>query len=265
MSCEGGLAPALHSQVLGRGPARVLALHCGLGQGGMWAALARQLDGIARLDAPDLPGHGRSPDFPEGADVHDVATSACRPFMAAGTHLLGHSFGATVALRLALDSPAQVASLTLVEPVLFAAARGTVEYDRQQAAEAGHLALFHAGDVAGAARQFNRLWGGGAPWDSIPAAARAEMTRRMPFIVATEPSLWQDCHGLLHPGRLEALTCPVLLLRGADSRAVVACIHRGLMDRLPHAVETVVQGAGHMLALTHAEQVARALVPRLAG
>lgn len=46
-----------------------------------------------------------------------------RAALGAPVDVIGHSFGATVALRLALERPELVRSLVLVEPVLFAAAK----------------------------------------------------------------------------------------------------------------------------------------------
>lgn len=66
----------------------------------------------------DLRGHGRTEvptdgDHSTGTQVADLAalTADLGPF-----HLVGHSFGALVALRFALANPHRVASLTLVEP-----------------------------------------------------------------------------------------------------------------------------------------------------
>lgn len=254
----GGAARPLHSRTFGSGPARVLALHCGLGHGGMWRAVASALGGAAQVEAPDLPGHGRSAPFPEGCDVQEAALAACRPLLVPGSHLVGHSFGATVALRLALAAPRAIASLTLVEPVFFAAARGCPEFVAHRAAEEVYFAACARGDTQTGARQFNRLWGA-APWDSLPAKARQDMAAGMRFVVATEPSLWQDCHGVLAPGRLETLTCPVTFIRGTETLPIIAAVHRGLRARLPRATETVIPGAGHMLTMTHAAEVAARL------
>lgn len=259
MPRDGGAVRPLHSRTFGSGPARILALHCGLGHGGMWKAFAGALGDAAHVVAPDLPGHGRSADFPDGIDVHEAATAACRPFMAPGTHLVGHSFGATVALRLALEDPGAAASLTLVEPVFFAAARHSAEYHRHRAAEEAYFESDASGEAMEAARQFNRLWGGGVRWDSFPGKVRKDMAARMGFVVATEPSLWQDCHGLLAPGGLETIACPVRFLRGADTLPIIAEVHSVLRARLPQATEMVVPDAGHMLVLTHPEPVAEAV------
>ena len=248
----------LHITTLGNGPTPVLALHCGLGRGSMWKGVVRHAPHMT-ITAPDLPGHGRSPAFPENIDVHDAATDAVRPLVREGAHLAGHSFGATVALRLALDSPERIASLTLVAPVFFAAAAGTAEHPRHRAAEQHFFDVYQSGDMLAAARVFNRLWGGGVPWDSFPVEVQQGMAQGMPFVAATEPSLWGDCHGLLVPGRLEALTCPVTFLRGEETVPIIAEVHRGLMARLPQAREVVVPGAGHMVTLTHAGAVAEAM------
>jgi pimeloyl-ACP methyl ester carboxylesterase len=236
----------------------MLLLHCGLGSGAMWKAVVDHLGAGFAARAPDLPGHGRSPGWGTG-DVHTQATETVRPFLREGTRLVGHSFGATVALRLALEVPWRISGLTLVEPVLFAAARGRAEWDALRAREAEVEMLCDAGDTVTAARVFHGRWGGGAAWERLPAPARNEMARKMPFIVDCGPSLWDDRHGLLAPGGLERIACPVGLVRGAQTQPVIADIHGGLMARLPQARETVVQGAGHMAVATHPAAVAEAI------
>ncbi len=246
-----GAGDALHWRSWGEGPAQVLALHCGLGQGGMWKTVARDLQELCALRAPDLPGHGKSPPFPEEGDVHDAACAVLRPQIAAGTHLAGHSFGATLALRLALEAPERVASLTLIEPVFFAAAPDSgLKRDHKAAEDALYLEC-DRDNLLLAAQLFNRLWGGGASWDSFPERVQTGMARQMPFVRATEPTLWQDRAGMLAAGGLERLTMPITLIRGADTVPIIAEVHRGLMARLPQAREKVVQGAGHMVLLSH--------------
>lgn len=225
----------------------------------MWKGVAANL-ADALITAPDLPGHGRSAGFEEGRDVHDQATDAIRPLVRDGMHLVGHSFGATVALRLALESPARVTSVTLIEPVFFAAAKDSPKRAAHRIEEEAVFEAFESGDHLGAAKAFNRLWGGGSPWDSLPAPVQAGMTKGMSFVAGTEPSLWRDCHGLLEQGRLEALEAPVRLVRGARTVPIIADVHAGLMDRLPNASEAVIPGAGHMLVMTHAKEVAEAIL-----
>lgn len=257
-------AAHLHHRTIGTGGVRVLALHCGLGQGGMWKGVAAHLPETT-ITAPDLPGHGRSAPFPSDIDVHDWATDAMAPHVTGQTHLVGHSFGATVALRLALNAPQRALSLTLIEPVFFAAAPDSPTKTAHRSAEEAFFATFaDDGDLA-AARAFNRLWGGGVPWDSFKPPVQAAMAAQMDFVVRTEPSLWQDRAALLTQDRLNRLTCPIRLIRGSDSVPIIAEIHKGLLRRMPHASETVIDGAGHMLVLTHPRDVAKVIAPLLAS
>ncbi|MDA7423207.1 alpha/beta fold hydrolase [Thalassococcus lentus] len=248
----------LFSREFGNGPEAALFLHCGLGRSGMWKAVAGHLSDQLTVCAPDLPGHGRSPGWPNG-DPHDVATEAVRPFLREGMHLVGHSFGATLALRLSLEVPDAVASLTLVEPVFFAAAPSGPIRDAHRAAEEEFFAVFETGGALEAARVFNRLWGGGVPWAQFPAEAQQAMADNMPFVVGTEPSLWQDSAGLLQGAGLKTLKMPVALLRGSETVPMIAEVHKGLTERLTTAEETVVSGAAHMLVMTHPKDVADAI------
>jgi len=224
------------------------------------------------LTAPDLPGHGRSADWDGSTDFHGLTTRIAEALaLASGggapVDLLGHSFGATVALRLALERPDLVRSLTLVEPVLFAAARagGGPEFAAHQAALLPFERAIAAGDRELAAELFQALWGGDAPFNSLAEPQRRYIADRIHLIAAADPVLTQDIPGLLAPGRLESLSLPVLMIEGAKSPPVVAAIQRELIGRLPDARRVVVVGAGHMTPITHATQVAAVIADHLAA
>ena len=98
-------------------------IHCALASHETLLPLAGQIDG--RIGLMDMPGHGRSDDWDGRANYHDLLCDALTGSCAPGTHVIGHSLGATVALRLAIERPELVGRLTLIEPVYFAAAKGT--------------------------------------------------------------------------------------------------------------------------------------------
>lgn len=245
----------------------MLALHCSLSHGGEWAGVAAHLAGV-RLMAPDLPGHGRQPPW-DGAEPHGQATrqaAACAAALGAPVDVIGHSFGATVALRLALERPDLVRALVLVEPVLFAAARAA-----EDASFAAHLAgqrRFHAllaeGRLAEATAGFLADWGAGEAWDDLRPAMQDYMTARIAMVVALDPVLIGDAAGLLRYLGLESLGLPVLLVAGDQSPPIVGAIQTELARRLPMVTRAVVPGAGHMLPVTHAAELAALVMGHLA-
>lgn len=260
-----------HWRCWGEGGRPLLALHCSLAHSGVWAGVAQQLAGVS-LTAPDLPGHGRSADWDGSADFHGLTTRIAEALaLALGgggpVDLLGHSFGATVALRLALERPDLLRSLTLVEPVLFAAARagGGREFAVHEAALLPFQRAMAAGDRELAAELFQALWGGDVPFNSLAEPQRRYIADRIHLIAAADPVLTHDRPGLLAPGRLESLSLPVLMIEGAKSPAVVASIQRELLGRLPNARHVVVAGAGHMAPITHSAPVAAAIAGHLAA
>lgn len=263
----GAAAPAIRRFGSGTG-APALLLHCSLAHAGAWSGVAGHLGAALRMTAMDLPGHGRAPDWDAAQDLHAQATAMARAAMPEapdGVHLIGHSFGATVALRLALEG-APARSLTLIEPVLFAAARaaGDPAYAAHQLGMAPAQAAFEAGHRERAAALFSAVWGGGAPWGDLPPAHRAYMAERIHLVWAGTPALEDDAAGLLAPGRLEALGVPVLLVEGDRSPAVVGAVQGALAARLPDARRAIIPGAGHMAPVTHPEPVAEAIAAHLA-
>ncbi|MGR3436001.1 MAG: alpha/beta fold hydrolase [Shimia sp.] len=231
----------------------LVLLHCALARGRAWGAVP--LPG-RDVTAPDLPGHGRAPEPPEGAEYQAHAMAAALPDRP--SHVVGHSFGGTVALRMALEHPDRVTRLTLIEPVFFAAADDPAARRGNAEAFAPVAAAMEAGDREGAARAFTGIWGGGAPWASLPEAHRRYMADRIHLVIAQGPAIHDDVAGQLP--RLGEVKCPVTLVRGARSPAIVAAIHAGLMRRMPQAREVVIEGAGHMVPMTHPRAVAEAIL-----
>lgn len=266
------MTASLHIRRFGSGPRPVLALHCALGNGAGWRAMAAHLPHDRHLLAPDLPGHGRSPDLPLDADLHSAMTDLVREVArdaGAGRPIdvIGHSLGGTLALRLALEAPELVRSLTLFEPVLFSLARQAdidevgswlASYRRFETALA-------AGDRMGAAAIFLGEWGGAVPFDAMTPDQQAYVTARLDMLPRTNASLYDDHPGLTAPGRIEALTMPVLLVRGQQSPPVIGAIHRALRHRLADAREHVEPNAGHMLPISHAATLGPLVATHLEG
>jgi pimeloyl-ACP methyl ester carboxylesterase len=96
---------------------RAVLVHGG-GAGGA-AAFARQrpLADCYELVLPDRPGSGRTPAAGPQDAVRDGRLIA--DLLGDGAHLVGHSYGAVVAMVAAALRPGQVRSLTLVEPPVF--------------------------------------------------------------------------------------------------------------------------------------------------
>lgn len=247
---------ALNLRRFGAAARQAIAVHCSLAHGGEWAGVSRYLTDDATLIAPDVIGHGLSPDWDGRGDYLRVAAAAVADLVVEPVDLIGHSGGAVIALLVALDRPRLIRTLTLIEPVLFAAARGTPVWDEHQARMAPHRAAISAGHPAASARAFLQVWGDGEGYDGMAPEHRDYVEARMHLIEASEPVLSGDSGSILGPGRLEALDMPVTLLAGMTSPLIIRAIQRALELRLPDAFSALMPDAGHMAPVTHAEMVA---------
>ncbi|MEP2641218.1 alpha/beta hydrolase [Roseobacter sp.] len=242
----------------GQGARSALALHCTLAHSGAWRGLAAALEPHLSLVAVDLPGHGNSPDWDVAQDFHAQCTQTAQRYLTEPMDVIGHSFGATVALRLAVEHPRMIRSLSLIEPVFFAAALADAP-DQMAAHTTATTPCFRAlerGDARVAARLFNRFWGDGTAWSDISELTRRYMADRMHLVPAQAGAILDDNAGLLATGALTRVQMPVLLLQGDQSPAIVDAIHTSLAARLPNVRRQEIIGAGHMAPITHPKAVA---------
>lgn len=233
-----------------------LLLHCSLASSDAWRRVAEHLADDLTMTAPDLPGHGNSANWDGSGDYHKLCCEEAARFLTRRMHLIGHSFGATVALRLAVEQPDMVRSLTLIEPVFFAAAKGTAAYQQHESEFQPFVDAMRQGDKAAAARKFTELWDPGVEWERLPATLRDYLAARVDLIPASVPAIHDDNAALLQKGRLEAVLCPVLLIEGEQSPEIIFAVNDTLMARMPDVRRVRIKGVGHMAPITHPEQVA---------
>jgi len=242
----------------GAGPG-VVCLHSNASTSSQWRILMDQLSGRFRVLAPDLLGAGKSPAWPQGrvsladevALLEPVLAVAGDPFF-----LVGHSYGAALALMAALAHPGRVRALALYEPTLFClleeeapgseAAKGI----RQAARDAA--AAIDAHDHAGAARHFLDYWMGPGSWDSMPAARQAQVAASMVNVRGWASALFCEPTPLQ---AFRALNVPVLYMVGATSPASARGVARLLTQTLPQVEVHEFAGLGHMGPVTHPQVV----------
>lgn len=240
----------------------VICLHASGGSGAQWKALDQRLRGNFNVLTPDLHGHGAGPAW-NGAPADIVATDAARIAKLAANasgdvHLVGHSYGGAIALRVALYHPESVASVAVYEPV---ALRALFDYDRQHRAAVEVAAVaattrreLDAGNAERAAQHFVDYWSGAGRWTSLVPQGRATIAERMPVILAHFTSLSSDVVRLWDYANVHQ---PVLYLTGEETRVSVRRVAELLQYTLPD-VESIPMGSmGHMGPMTHADAVAQ--------
>lgn len=252
-------------QATGDGPTVVL-LHSSGSSLKQWDTLVSQLQSRFRLQAVDFHGHGATPAWPgERALRLEDDAALVAPLLSAapgGVHLVGHSYGGAIALKLAQMHPQRVNSVAVYEPVLF---RLLFDYNARHAPAREVIAAaarIHTGLLIGridrAAQHFVDYWSGEGTWEAMPLARRQTVIARMPALVPHFRALFNDTQARADLGRLQM---PILSLTGARTKASTRRIGELLRLAMPDATHEMLAGMGHMGPVTHAGAVAA----RLAG
>ena len=245
----------LYWELSGDGDPAIL-VHGSWGDHHNWDLVAPALSKSLRLATYDRRGHSISERPPGQGSIHqDVADLAAliEQLFGGPAHVIGNSFGAAIALNLAIQRPELIRSLVAHEPPLFGLLEGETQVQGALAAVQERIAavvpLLEAGDFAGGARQFVETiaFGPGA-WDQLPQATRDIFTFNAPT--------WLD--ELQEPGwmtldlkRLAAFSAPALLSSGGESPPFFPLVVQRIAAALPHARKHVFQKAGHVPHLSH--------------
>lgn len=219
-----------------------------------------RLAGRYHVLAPDSWGSGKTAEWPSDRVIRlqDEVDLLEPVFARAGASfvLVGHSYGAAVALMAALRHPGRVRALALYEPTLFAvvdarqAPPNGVDGIRNAVAAAG--AALDRGDRDLAARCFIDFWMGSGSWDATPG-------QRKPPIADSVANVRRWAHALFtEPTPAEAfagLDVPMLYMLGADTPESAQAVSRVLLPLLPRVEVVRFPGLGHMAPVTNPEAV----------
>ncbi|MGS5089359.1 alpha/beta fold hydrolase [Hydrogenophaga sp. A37] len=254
----------------GAGPG-VVCLHSNASHSGQWRELMDLLSPTCHVLAPDGYDAGKSPAWPadhqpmrlddEVALLEPVLARAGSPLV-----LVGHSYGAAVALIAALRHPGRVRALALYEPTLFSLleqetpAPNEADGIRHAVGAAGEA--LDRGDTDTAAQHFIDYWMGPGSWAATPTARKPAMAESVRQVRRWGDALFNDTTPL---AAFRTLDVPVLYMVGQRSPASAQGVARLLCDTLPRVKRLMLADLGHMGPITHPQPVNAAIAGFLNG
>ena len=234
--------------VSGSGPA-VVFLHSSLSSSRQWQPLVAQLEGDFTCINIDILGYGAA-DKVADPDNYNFTVEAERINQAINTaigdqpyHLVGHSCGGAIALKLAVEAPHRLLSLSLFEPVAFhllplgTEERAMADAFGQQVARV---------DNYKAAEMFTELWNRPGFFKALPPKMQASMANDMTKVVLDFKGLTSEQYTVADLGAIKA---PSLFLTGKYSPALSHHLAEQIISGLAQ-VKSVEILAGHMAPIS---------------
>jgi pimeloyl-ACP methyl ester carboxylesterase len=249
----------------------VIALHCSGASGRQWNKLAQSLGNCFTLIASDLIGSGAKPHWGGGHSFRlaDEAVPIIEVVDAldGAVHLVGHSYGGGVALRIARERPSRVASLSLYEPSAFHVLRsmgpdGYTALNEIRGVAGDVTRGVIAGHYRAAARCFVDYWNSEGTWAAMKPEAQADLVRYVPKAILEFGALIEEPTPLVAYRRF---AFPILLMRGEHAPAPTALVAQKLFAIIRTAVSEEISGAGHMGPFSHGDLVSEMIAAHIAA
>ncbi len=277
--------PVWYADYGGTGPV-IVCVHGLGGSSANWLAVGPALATRARVLAPDLAGHGRTPLAGRSAGVQagvELVGRFIDQVADAPAILLGNSMGALVALRVAASHPERVAGLILVDPAV-PRPRG-VRLDRLVVAVFAAYAIRGLGERMLAARRSRfgpealvrqTLEVCCARPDRIPPEvvdAHIELVRERMDMPWADAAFLQAARSMLrilvrpaaYARTVTAVRAPTLLLQGSADRLVPLGSTAHVAFSRPDWSFRVLAGVGHVPQLEAPDRVVELIAQWLDG
>ena len=167
----------MHMRIQNSSTAPVFALHSSASSSSQWKQLKQELETQFDVITPNLPGYGMST-IKQNFTIDGVAGIAApliqemerygRP-----VHLVGHSLGGNVSLKIALMRPDLIKSLTLYEPATFHFLNHGNSEDKSAFANINQVSGLLTANVASGRpdlgmMHFIDFWNGEGSWINYP-------------------------------------------------------------------------------------------------
>ena len=232
----------------------------------IWRPVAAVLQDRFRTAAVNPSGYGDTEAFagPEPMTLRDEAALFAAVIRAElpnsrgrTAHIVGHSYGGTIALVLALAWPELVGRLTLLEPAPYVLLREAGEAALAEEIEAQNrrfIATVRAGRDAEAMEHYIDYFNGRPGfWRSLGGRAQTKM-----LALAERLAVGLDAVERLDLSRadLASIPAPVTVVRGGATDPLHARLSGLVAQSIPDATLIDLPGAGHMMTLTHGAEIA---------
>ena len=246
----------------GVGPG-VVCIHSNASSSSQWRALMDLLAPGFHVLAGDSYGAGKGPPWPSlPADrkvtLRDEADLLEPLFAKAGDRftLVGHSYGAAVAMVAAAKRPSRVRALAVYEPTLFslidAASPPPNDADGIKGAVAAAVAALKDGKPDSAAEAFIDYWMGKGAWAATPEARRGPIAAAVANVQGWADALVGETTPL---SAFQSLNIPVLYMTGGRTTASAKGVAKLLSKALPNVQMVEFEKLGHMGPVTHPDAV----------
>lgn len=216
-----------------------------------WKAQIYELQRAYRVIAPDMPGHGESSPT-TGPMTLDDYTRACMPFveeLPEPAMVIGHSMGSMIALELAARAASKVCAVVALNAIFQRSpeAAASVQLrsaglDETRSPDPTSTLLRWFGDRKSPERSACETWLREVDPKSYKLAYSV-------FAHATGPSR----------AALQTLACPALFATGALEPNSTPDMSRAMATLAPQGRALIVEGAAHMMPMTHADEVNTAI------
>lgn len=248
----------------GRPGPPVVLIHSGSNSAAQWNDVAARLADRHQVLAPDLYNCGKTSAWPgPGPLTYDAEAELVLALIGrfgGRAHIVGHSFGGGVALRIAVRARAVIDTLTLIEPpgypMLLAA--GRVDAHAEYADVRDRFLASVAGDDHEAAWRIfiDHYHGRAGAWAALTDRARRALMARTPTQIGVYQAQDSNPTTLEDIARLGAET---LMIRGEHAEAAERGVCDLITETAPKLRSLVIAGAGHMSPLSHPAEVAAAI------
>ena len=249
----------------------VVLVHGSLGDRRQWIPIIDRLRHHYRAVAVSRRHHW--PDDPPSSDAGYSYESHCDDLLdylnqnPRPVHLVGHSYGAGIALLAALREPRLMNTLTLIEVALASllpAADG--ELDVEIASRTSMLATVQSLARAGADEEAARVlidWLQGSPegFASLPASARDVLLENAKTVGPT----FGTAAPTITRSQLRGLRMPTLVLHGEHTRPYFKRISEAIASSIPGAIAAHIPEAAHMTIVERPADTAALLLKFLSG
>lgn len=238
---------------------KIILLHCSSSSHRQWKNLWNVFKKKYHIIAIDLLGWGETDAWRKDRDDLLVSEASIVSKIIGSAedkiHLIGHSYGGTIAFYFAMMHSGRIKSLTLIEPMLGSMLdprKNSVEYEELQSVAKYFWESHSRGQSEKGIQKYFDYWNGEGAWLGLDENLAS-------YVLAGADKNFYEFHVIFDErlGRfnVENFKQPVLLLGGKKSTAPPLQILKILDKRFPQSESFLVDGASHMSPITHWEQV----------